>query len=187
MQDAVSCTSNALYHLIHTAILKSRYYCLFITYEEMMHRELLLLASVAQMVKNLPVMQEAWVQSHAICCYHCDGSFSLFLLLFLLIPFYSFSFSDTAYKLAPGPTYILIIPGSGESPGEGTSKPLQYSCLGKPHGQRSLAGYSAWDRKELDMTEQLTHTQSWSSIHICLNLELPDYLRDQLSELGQLI
>ena len=40
---------------------------------------------------------------------------------------------------------------------------------------------------DLDMTERLTHTQSWSSIHICLNLELPDYLRDQLSELGQLI
>jgi len=28
---------------------------------------------------------------------------------------------------------------------------------GKSHGQRSLAGYSPWGRKELDMTE---HTQS---------------------------
>ena len=26
------------------------------------------------------------------------------------------------------------------------------------HGQRSLVGYSPWGRKELDMTEQLTHT-----------------------------
>ena len=28
---------------------------------------------------------------------------------------------------------------------------------GKSHGWRSLAGYSAWSCKELDMTEQLTH------------------------------
>ena len=27
---------------------------------------------------------------------------------------------------------------------------------GKLHGQRSLAGYSLWDRKESDTTEQLT-------------------------------
>ena len=26
---------------------------------------------------------------------------------------------------------------------------------GKPHGQRSLTGYSPWGHKELDMTEQL--------------------------------
>ena len=28
----------------------------------------------------------------------------------------------------------------------------------KSHGQRSLAGYSPWGRKELDMTERLTLT-----------------------------
>ena len=26
---------------------------------------------------------------------------------------------------------------------------------------RSLAGYGPWDHKELDMTEQLIHTQLW--------------------------
>ena len=31
--------------------------------------------------------------------------------------------------------------------------PLQYSCLENPHGQRSLAGYRPWGRKELDTTE----------------------------------
>ena len=32
--------------------------------------------------------------------------------------------------------------------------------LGKSHGQRSLEGYSTWDHKELDTTEQLnTHTK----------------------------
>ena len=36
------------------------------------------------------------------------------------------------------------IPGSGRSPGEGNGNPLQYSCLEKSYGQRSLAGYSPW-------------------------------------------
>ena len=33
------------------------------------------------------------------------------------------------------------IPGSGRSPGEGNGNPLQYSCLVKSHGWRSLVGY----------------------------------------------
>ena len=44
------------------------------------------------------------------------------------------------------------IPGWGRSPGEGNGNPLQYSCLGKSHGQRSLTGYIPWGRKELDTT-----------------------------------
>ena len=43
------------------------------------------------------------------------------------------------------------IPGSGRSPGEGNGNPLQYSCLENPHGQMSLASYSPWGHKELDM------------------------------------
>ena len=31
---------------------------------------------------------------------------------------------------------------------------------GKSHGQRSLAGYRPWDRKELDTTERLIRTDS---------------------------
>ena len=45
------------------------------------------------------------------------------------------------------------IPGLGRSPGGGQGNPLQYSCLDNPHGQRSLAGYSPWSRKESDTTE----------------------------------
>ena len=45
------------------------------------------------------------------------------------------------------------IPGLGISPGVGNGNPLQYSCLEKSHGQRSLVGYSTGRRKELDMTE----------------------------------
>ena len=51
------------------------------------------------------------------------------------------------------------IPGLGRSPGGGHDNPLQYSCLETPHGQRRLAGYSPWGRKELDTTEQLSTAQ----------------------------
>ena len=45
------------------------------------------------------------------------------------------------------------VPGLGSSPGGEHGNPLQYSCLENPHGQRSLAGYSPWGCKELDMTK----------------------------------
>ena len=51
------------------------------------------------------------------------------------------------------------IPGLGRSPGAGNGNPLQYFCLEKSHGQRSLRGYSPWGYKESDMTEHAhTHT-----------------------------
>ena len=51
----------------------------------------------------------------------------------------------------------VSIPGSARSPGEGNDNPLQFSCL-EFHEQRNLAGYSLWGCKELDATEQRTHT-----------------------------
>ena len=50
-------------------------------------------------------------------------------------------------------------PGLGRSPGGGHGNPLQYSCLENPQGQRNLAGYSPWGRKELDTTERLNWTE----------------------------
>ena len=50
-----------------------------------------------------------------------------------------------------------LIPGLGRSPGEENGNPLQYLCLEKSHGQRSLVGCSPWGCKESGMTEQLTH------------------------------
>ena len=47
------------------------------------------------------------------------------------------------------------IPRLGRSSGEGNGNPLQYSCLEKSHGQRTLVGYSPWDPKELDTTKWL--------------------------------
>ena len=34
--------------------------------------------------------------------------------------------------------------GLRRSPGGGHGNPLQYSCLGNPHGQKRLVGYSPW-------------------------------------------
>ena len=53
------------------------------------------------------------------------------------------------------------IPRLERSPGEGNGNPLQYSCLENPHGQRSLAGYSPWGHKELDVTEWLRTALHW--------------------------
>ena len=50
------------------------------------------------------------------------------------------------------------IPESGISPGEGNDNPLQYSCLGKSHGWRSLVDYSPWGHKESD-------SHSWIIAH----------------------
>ena len=47
-------------------------------------------------------------------------------------------------------------PGLGRFPGEGNGNPLQRSCPENFHGQRSLAGYSLWGRKESDLTERLS-------------------------------
>ena len=47
------------------------------------------------------------------------------------------------------------VPGPGRSSGEGNGNPLQYHCLERFHGQRSLVGYSPWGRKESDTTERL--------------------------------
>ena len=42
------------------------------------------------------------------------------------------------------------------SPGEGNGNPTPVFLLGEFHGQRSLMGYSPWDRKESHTTERLT-------------------------------
>ena len=63
-----------------------------------------------------------------------------------------------------------LIPRSRRAPGEGNGTPLQYSCPGKFHGQRSLVGYSPQGCKESDTTEGLhftlyTHTHTHTHIH----------------------
>ena len=54
--------------------------------------------------------------------------------------------------------------------------PIAISLPGEFHGQRSLAGYSLWGHKELDMTERLTHKQT----HIFLRIT--DFLHRVFSD-----
>ena len=51
-----------------------------------------------------------------------------------------------------------VIPGSGRSPEEGNGNPLQYSCLGKSHGQRRLEGCSPWGHKRVGHKHRSTST-----------------------------
>ena len=55
--------------------------------------------------------------------------------------------------------YTDSIPGSGRLPGGGNGNPLLYFLPEKSHGQRSLAGYSLKDHKELDETEMSNNEQ----------------------------
>ena len=48
-------------------------------------------------------------------------------------------------------------PGIGRSPGGGAWQPAPVFLPGESYGQRSLAGYSPWGRKESDTTEQLNN------------------------------
>ena len=47
------------------------------------------------------------------------------------------------------------ISGSEISPGGENGKPLQYSCLENPYGQKNLVSNSPWGLKESDTTERL--------------------------------
>ena len=44
-----------------------------------------------------------------------------------------------------------LMPGLRRAPGVGNG--THSSIVGESHGQRSLAGYSSWNRKESNMTE----------------------------------
>ena len=59
-----------------------------------------------------------------------------------------------------------LIPGSGRSPGEGNSNPLQYSCWGNPMDRRAFWAIVSGVIKELDMTsvKLLSH---FSRVRLC--------------------
>ena len=50
-------------------------------------------------------------------------------------------------------------PWVGKIPWKRNWQPTPALLPGETHGQRSLMGYSPWSSKELDTTEQLTHTR----------------------------
>ena len=102
---------------------------------------------VAQLVKNLPVIQTVQFLGQEIP-WRRDR---LPTPVFLAFPGGSDGKEPTCNVGDLG-----SIPGLGRPPGGGHGTPLQYSCLKNPHGQRSLAGYSPGGSKELDKTEQLS-------------------------------
>ena len=51
-------------------------------------------------------------------------------------------------------------PSVGKIPQRRKWQPTPVFLPGESHGQRSLAGYSPWDHKKLDMTKQLIHTHT---------------------------
>ena len=63
--------------------------------------------------------------------------------------------SDAKWSAQNAGDLGLII-GLGRSPREGNGNPSPVSLPGEFLGQKSLVAYSPWDRKESDMTKQLT-------------------------------
>ena len=55
---------------------------------------------------------------------------------------------------------LALFPGLGRSSGDGYGNPLQYSCMGNSMDRGVWWATSPWAHKELDTTEQLTHTHT---------------------------
>ena len=67
-------------------------------------------------------------------------------------------------KNLPAIQETQVWPRVGKIPWRRKWQPIPVFLPGKCHGHRSLAGYSSWGCKELDITEQLT-----VSVHIIYN------------------
>ena len=72
-----------------------------------------------------------------------------------------------------------LIPGSGRSPGVENGNPLQYSCLEKFHGQRSLAGWSMGSQRvRRNWVTEYVHIyigipcSDWEFLNVTLHLSL---------------
>ena len=60
--------------------------------------------------------------------------------------------------------------GLGRSTGGGHGNPLQYSCLGESHGQRSMLGFSPLGHIESDTTEVTEHTHTQTHTRSAITL-----------------
>ena len=74
---------------------------------------------------------------------------------------------------------------TGSISGSGRWDPRPGFLPGKLHGQRSLAGPSPWDQKELDATEYThtcththicTHTQINTCVHTCIDTHIDTHM-----------
>ena len=88
----------------------------------------------AQLVKNLPAMQENSVQ-------FLGWEDPLEREWILTLVFLGFPGASHSEESTSNVGDLDLIPGLGRPPGGGHGNPLQYFCLEKPHGQRCLVGY----------------------------------------------
>ena len=70
---------------------------------------------------------------------------------------------------------------SWEDPLEKEMEPTLVLLSGKFHGWRSLAGYSPWGRKELDMNEQLHFLGDWVDFDVEREMEI-DRLEQEIPQ-----
>ena len=75
-----------------------------------------------------------------------------------------FHFFPLCFSFSKSPIQVGAIASGYAISREGNGSPLQYSCLGKSHGQRSLVGCSPRGRSESDTTERLHSHLSLSCI-----------------------
>ena len=85
---------------------------------------------MAPLVKNLPAMQETWVQSLG-----CEDPLQRDRLPTPV--FLGFSGGSDGKEFACSVGDLDSIPGSGRSPRGGHGNPLQYSCLENPMDRRA--------------------------------------------------
>ena len=113
------------------------------------------------------VVRKPWVARNQPQCeylyqkHYKSGLPFLSYFSFLSLPpstFSLLSFSLSQVSLSAHYWKYLLLPG------EGNGNPVQYSCLEKFHGQRSLASYSPWGCKESDMTKQLNKNSGISPV-----------------------
>ena len=85
------------------------------------------------------------------------------MLLFLFVLFFGFS-GSVGKESDCDEGGLSLIPGLGRFPWRRERLPTLVFLPGELHGQKSLAGYSPWGRKELDTTEQLSLALSSISV-----------------------
>ena len=94
---------------------------------------------MAQLVKNPPAMQDVWIRS-------LDWVDPLERRVDDLCQYSGME--NSTDSIVHGVTKSWTRLSDFHFPGRGNYYPLQYPCLGNPHGQRSLADYSPWGCKE---------------------------------------
>ena len=60
--------------------------------------------------------------------------------------------------------HMSSTPGLGGSPGEENGNLLQYSCLEKSHGQRSLTGYCPWGSQRVRLKQLSSNTSYYNGL-----------------------